>query len=92
MGAVAMPAYGGMPCSAKCSVKPHGSIACTRRSAASSVKGLATDTRPIGSRGTSGPEETINGRIEHLRGSALGFRNPTNHIAETQRIQPRPHP
>lgn len=23
----------------------------------------------------------INGRIEHLRGSALGFRNPTNYIA-----------
>ena len=32
--------------------------------------------------GTSnGPAEAINGRIEHLRGSALGFRNLTNYIA-----------
>ena len=29
--------------------------------------------------GTSnGPTEAINGRLEHLRGSALGFRNLTN--------------
>ena len=33
-------------------------------------------------RGTSnGPTEAINGRLEHLRGSALGFRNLTNYIA-----------
>ena len=25
--------------------------------------------------------EASNGRLEHLRGSALGFRNPTNYIA-----------
>ena len=32
--------------------------------------------------GTSnGPTEAINGRLEHLRGSALGFRNMTNNIA-----------
>jgi transposase len=32
--------------------------------------------------GTSnGPTEAINGRIEHLRGTALGFRNLTNYIA-----------
>ena len=32
--------------------------------------------------GTStGPTEAINGRLEHLRGSALGFRNLTNDIA-----------
>jgi len=32
--------------------------------------------------GTSnGPTEAINGRIEHLRGSALGFRNLANYIA-----------
>jgi len=32
--------------------------------------------------GTSnGPTETINGRLEHLRGSALGFRNLTHYIA-----------
>src|ERR1022692_5229743 len=31
--------------------------------------------------GTSnGPTEAINGRLEHLRGSALGFRNLTNYI------------
>lgn len=31
--------------------------------------------------GTSnGPTEAINGRLEHLRCSALGFRNPTNYI------------
>jgi hypothetical protein len=32
--------------------------------------------------GTSnGPTEAVNGRLEHLRGSALGFRNLTNYIA-----------
>ncbi|TCM35959.1 transposase [Kribbella sp. VKM Ac-2568] len=32
--------------------------------------------------GTSnGPTEAINGRLEHLGGSALGFRNLTNYIA-----------
>jgi len=32
--------------------------------------------------GTSnGPTEAINGRLEHLRGSALGFRNLSNYIA-----------
>lgn len=36
--------------------------------------------------GTSnGPTEAINGRLEHLRGSALGFRNPTNYIARSLR-------
>ena len=39
---------------------------------------LAFFTRP----GTSnGPTEAINGRLEHLRGSALGFRNLTHYIA-----------
>ena len=34
--------------------------------------------------GTSnGPTEAINGRPEHLRGSALGFRNLTNYIARS---------
>jgi transposase len=47
--------------------------------------------------GTSnGPTEAINGRLEHLRGSALGFRNPTNYIArsllETGGFRPRLHP
>jgi transposase len=47
--------------------------------------------------GTSnGPTEAINGRIEHLRGSALGFRNITNYIArsllETGGFRPRLHP
>ena len=47
--------------------------------------------------GTSnGPTEAINGRLEHLRGSALGFRNLTNYIArsllETGEFRPQLHP
>ena len=47
--------------------------------------------------GTSnGPTEAINGRLEHLRGSALGFRNLTNYIArsllETGGFRPRLRP
>ena len=47
--------------------------------------------------GTSnGPTEAINGRLEHLRGSALGFRNLTNYIArsllESGAFRPRLHP
>ena len=47
--------------------------------------------------GTSnGPTEAINGRLEHLRGSALGFRNLTNYSArsllETGGFRPRLHP
>lgn len=47
--------------------------------------------------GTSnGPTEPINGRLEHLRGSALGFRNLTNYIArcllETGGFRPQLHP
>ncbi len=47
--------------------------------------------------GTSnGPTEAINGRLEHLRGSALGFRNLTNYIArsllETGGFRPGLHP
>jgi transposase len=54
---------------------------------------LADFDRP----GTSnGPTEAINGRLEHLRGSALGFRNLTNYIArsllETGGFRPRLHP
>ena len=34
--------------------------------------------------GTSnGPTEAINGRLEHLRGTALGFRNLTNYITRS---------
>jgi len=44
----------------------------------------------------NGPTESINGRLEHLRGSALGFRNLTNYIArsllETGGFRPRLHP
>ncbi|NUW39570.1 transposase [Nonomuraea rhodomycinica] len=32
---------------------------------------------------SSGPTEAINGRLEHLRGSALGFRNLTSYIARS---------
>jgi transposase len=47
--------------------------------------------------GTSnGPTEAINGRLEHLPGSALGFRNLTNYIArsllETGGFRPQLHP
>ncbi len=44
----------------------------------------------------NGPTEAINGRLEHLRGSALGFRNLTNYIArsllETGGFRLRLHP
>ncbi len=47
--------------------------------------------------GTSnGPTEAVNGRLEHLRGTALGFRNLTNYITrsllETGGFRPQPHP
>ena len=47
--------------------------------------------------GTSnGPTEAINGRLEHLRGSALGFRNLANYIArsllEAGGFRPQLHP
>jgi len=47
--------------------------------------------------GTSnGPTEAINGRLEHLRGTALGFRNLTNYITrcllDTGGFRPRLHP
>ena len=47
--------------------------------------------------GTSnGPTEAINGRLEHLRGSALGFRNLTHYITrsllETGVFRPLLHP
>ena len=47
--------------------------------------------------GTSnGPTEAINGRLEHLRGSALGFRNLISYIArsllETGGFRPQLHP
>ena len=46
--------------------------------------------------GTSnGPSEALNGRLEHLRGSALGFRNLTHYIArsllETGGFRPQLH-
>ena len=46
--------------------------------------------------GTSnGPTEAMNGRLEHLRGSALGFRNLANYIArsllETGGFRPQLH-
>ena len=44
---------------------------------------------------SNGPTEAINGRLEHLRGSALGFRNLTNYIArsllEAGGFRPRLH-
>jgi transposase len=45
---------------------------------------------------SNGPTEAINGRLEHLCGSALGFRNLTNYIArsllESEGSRPRLHP
>jgi transposase len=57
------------------------------------VEVLAYFDRP----GTSnGPTEAINGRLGRLRGSALGFRNLTNHIArsllEAGGLRPQLHP
>jgi transposase len=44
----------------------------------------------------NGPTEAINGRLEHLRGSALGLRNLTNYIArsllEAGGFRPQLHP
>jgi Transposase and inactivated derivatives len=62
------------------------------------LKRRATDILAYFDRpGTSnGPTEAINGRLEHLRGSALGFRNLTNYIArsllEAGGFRPRLHP
>ncbi|WP_083518771.1 hypothetical protein [Serinicoccus chungangensis] len=46
--------------------------------------------------GTVPLQITINGRLEHLRGLALGFRNLTNYIArallEAGGFRPRLHP
>ena len=54
---------------------------------------LAYFDRP---RTSNGPTEAINGRLEHLRGSALGFRNLANYIArsllETGGFRPHLHP
>jgi transposase len=61
------------------------------------LKRRATDVLAYFDRaGTSnGPTEAINGRLEHLRGSALGFRNLTNYIArsllETGGFRPQLH-
>ena len=45
---------------------------------------------------SNGPTEAINGRLEYLRGSALGFRNLTNYITrcllETGGFRPQLHP
>jgi transposase len=41
---------------------------------------LAYFDRP---RTSNGPTEAINGRLEHLRGSALGFRNLSHYIARS---------
>jgi len=45
---------------------------------------------------SNGPTEAINGRLEHLRGTALGFRNLTNYITrsllDTGGFRPQLHP
>jgi transposase len=71
----------------------HEVIALGRTLKKRATEVLAYYDRP----GTSnGPTEAINGRLEHLRGSALGFRNLTSYIArsllETGGFRPRLHP
>jgi len=67
------------------------------RSLSRTLKQRAADVLAYFDRpGTSnGPTEAINGRLEHLHGSALGFRNLTNYIArsllETGGFRPRLH-
>ena len=62
------------------------------------LKQRATDVLAFFDRpGTSNrPNEAINGRLKHLRGSAQGFQNLTNHIAhsllETGGLRPHLHP
>lgn len=62
------------------------------------LKKRATDVLAYFDRpGTSnGSTEALNGRLEHLRGSALGFRNLTHYIArsllETGGFRPQLHP
>lgn len=55
------------------------------RSLATTLKKRASDILAyfdhMGS--SNGPTEAINGRLEHLRGSALGFRNLANYIARS---------
>jgi len=68
------------------------------RKLGSTLKRRAADILAFFDRiGTSnGPTEAINGRLEHLRGIALGFRNLTNYIArsllETGGLRPQLHP
>ena len=68
------------------------------RKLARTLKQRATDVLGYFDRpGTSnGPTEAINGRLEHLRGTALGFRNLTHYIArsllEAGGFRPRLHP
>ncbi len=54
---------------------------------------LAYFDRP---RTSNGPTEAVNGRLEHLRGLALGFRNLTNYIArallQASGFRPHLHP
>jgi transposase len=68
------------------------------RKLARTLKQRATDMLSYFDRpGTSnGPTEAINGRLEHLRGTALGFRNLTHYIArsllEAGGFRPHLHP
>lgn len=68
------------------------------RKLGNTLKTRATDVLAFFDRpGTSnGPTEAINGRLEHLRGSALGFRNLTNYITrcllEAGGFRPQLHP
>ena len=93
-------------------VKARAAMAAVIASLAAGVPAALTELRRLGRTlnqragdilayfdrpGTSnGPTEAINGRLKHLRGSALGFRNLTNYSArsllETGGFRPRLHP
>jgi len=76
----------------------HGLPSSSLRRLGRTLKQRAPDILAFFDRpGTSnGPTEAINGRLEHVRGSALGFRNLTHYITrsllEAGGLGPRLHP
>ena len=87
-----LPCGGGTP-QIVCHLYVHQSLTLGRTMKKRAADVLAYFDRP----GTSnGPTEALNGRLEHLRGIALGFRNLTHYITrsllETGGFRPRLHP
>lgn len=88
-----------------CAVEEHGEVEATwgtyQRTVAASrepdkAKGKQLMQAVIDAVTSGVPTEAINGRLEHLRGSALGFRNLSNYIARsllgTGGFRPHQHP